>query len=86
MGVSTYPDEPRPPVRREPVVSGAYVGWSMYITGPVFICPIRTGDVALNARVQIGNFDFEGIEFKVEPDGCVAGRQTILHYLMTYLR
>ncbi|KAF3070219.1 hypothetical protein CFAM422_006697 [Trichoderma lentiforme] len=44
---------------------------------------IRPGGVTPNARLQVGHANFEGTEFKVEPDGSIAGRQTISHSLVT---
>ncbi|KKP02528.1 hypothetical protein THAR02_05390 [Trichoderma harzianum] len=43
---------------------------------------IRPGGVTPNARLQVGRANFEGTEFKVEPDGSIAGRQTIPHSLV----
>ncbi|KAL6825431.1 hypothetical protein J3E69DRAFT_366032 [Trichoderma sp. SZMC 28015] len=43
----------------------------------------RLGGVTPNARLQVGRANFKGAEFKVEPGGSIAGRQTIPHYLVT---
>ncbi|KAM0478899.1 hypothetical protein ACHAPX_004877 [Trichoderma viride] len=82
-GERRTPDEPRPAIRAEPTVNGLYVGWSTYMLGPVFVRPVNAGDATPNVRHQASCANFEGTEFKVEPAGCVAGRQTIPHYLAT---
>ncbi|KAL7952888.1 hypothetical protein V8C34DRAFT_322001 [Trichoderma compactum] len=69
-GVRLYEGESRPRIRKDPTVQGQYVGYSMYMKGPVVI---RPGGNTTNSRLQ----------FKVEPDGSIAGRQTIPHYLAT---
>ncbi|UKZ56306.1 hypothetical protein TrVGV298_010141 [Trichoderma virens] len=73
---------PRPTKREDPVVSGAYVGWSSYMNGPVFVRRVRTKGNTSNSRLQVGSASFEGNEFKTEPEGSVSGRQTILHHSM----
>ncbi|KAL5087048.1 hypothetical protein Trisim1_008431 [Trichoderma cf. simile WF8] len=83
QGMRLYQGELRPTLRREPTVQGLYLGYSMYMHGPVVIRPSRPGDGTPNVRHQVGCANFEGCEFKVEPDGSVAGRQTIPHFLMT---
>ncbi|UKZ61466.1 uncharacterized protein TrAtP1_002732 [Trichoderma atroviride] len=82
-GERQTPDEPRPVIRAEPTVNGLYVGWFTYMLGPVFVRPVDTGDATPNVRHQVSCADFEGTDFKVEPAGCVAGCQTIPHYLAT---
>lgn len=63
-----------------------YIGTCIYkrihysLNRPVVILP---GGVTPNASFQVGHANFEGTEFKVEPDGSIAGRQMIPHYLVT---
>ncbi|KAL7798821.1 hypothetical protein V8C43DRAFT_276360 [Trichoderma afarasin] len=69
---------PRPEIRPDPMVAGAYVGWSIYMHGAAFLRPARRD----NPRTleHVASASFEGNEFKTEPLGSVTGRQTILHH------
>ncbi|KAL6824095.1 hypothetical protein V8C40DRAFT_30922 [Trichoderma camerunense] len=69
---------PRPEIRPNPMVAGAYVGWSMYGHGAVFLKPARRDHPTTLTHVASASFD--GNEFKMEPLGSVTGRQTILHH------
>jgi hypothetical protein len=82
-GERDTPDQPRPVIRAEPTVDGLYVGFSSYMLGPVFIRPVCAGDATPDNRHQVSCANFDGNEFKVEPAGCMAGRQTIPHFLAT---
>lgn len=75
---STDPDHK---IRPQPAVEGAYVGYSIFMDGPVIVKPVRNSEMAPENRMQVENFNFKASEFKVEPHGSAQGKQTILHYL-----
>lgn len=56
-------------LRPQPKILGAYIGYSMYMKGPVLMRSLRSGPSSDEARMNVSLFNFKGNEFMLEPGG-----------------
>lgn len=76
---------PDPNYRRrpQPKILGTYIGYSMYMSGPVLVKSRRSTSTTEEARQNVGLFNFRGNKFKLEPGGQSMGSRTIPHFAFT---
>ncbi|PON27291.1 hypothetical protein TGAM01_v203672 [Trichoderma gamsii] len=75
--------DPNFTIRSQPAISGAYIGYSLYMAGPVIVRPLRSNSTSTEARLNVVSFNFKGNEFRVEPGTQIAGSRTIPHFAFT---